>query len=88
MTVSDAEAVYYVYRLLREEGLSLGASSGVNVGGAVRLARRVGPGHVIVTILCDTGAKYRPRLFDRDWLASKGLERFADGARDFPEYDV
>ncbi len=86
LTVSDAEAVYYVYRLLREEGLSLGASSGVNVAGAVRVARELGPGHVIVTILCDTGAKYRPRLFDREWLASKGLERFADGATDFPDF--
>ena len=87
LTISDAEAVYYVYRLLREEGLSLGASSGVNVAGAVRVARRLGPGHTIVTILCDTGAKYRPRLFDRDWLVSKGLERHADGATDFPVYD-
>jgi len=87
LTVSDAEAVYYVYRLLREEGLSLGASSGVNVAGAVRVARQLGPGHVIVTILCDTGAKYRPRLFDREWLASKNLERYADGATDFPDFD-
>jgi cysteine synthase A len=88
LTVSDAEAVHHVYRLLREEGLSLGASSGVNVGGAVRVARQLGPGHTVVTILCDTGAKYRPRLFDRDWLVSKGLERFADGATDFPDYEA
>jgi cysteine synthase A len=88
LTVSDAEAVYYVYRLLREEGLWLGASSGVNVGGAVRVARQLGPGHTIVTILCDTGAKYRARLFEREWLVSKGLERFADGATDFPDYDA
>jgi cysteine synthase A len=84
VSVSDAEAVYYVYRLLREEGLWLGASSGVNVAGAVRVARRLGPGHTIVTILCDTGAKYRPRLFDRGWLAQRGLEAFADGATGFP----
>lgn len=88
VTISDAEAVHHVYRLLREEGLSLGASSGVNVAGAVRIARRLGPGHVIVTILCDTGAKYRPRLFDRDWLASRQLERYADGAGDFPDFDA
>ena len=54
----------------------------------MRVARELGPGHTIVTVLCDTGAKYLSRLFNRDWLASKGLERFADGARDFPEYDV
>jgi cysteine synthase A len=87
LTVSDAEAVHYVYRLLREEGLLLGASSGVNVGGAVRVARRLGPGHTIVTILCDTGLKYRPRLFDREWLAARDLARFADGATDFPDFD-
>ena len=88
VTVSDAEAVHCVYRLLREEGLSVGASSGVNVAGAVRVARRLGPGHTVVTILCDTGAKYRQRLFDRDWLASKGLERYADGAADFPDFQT
>jgi cysteine synthase A len=86
VTVSDAEAVYYVYRLLREEGFSLGASSGVNVAGAVRVARRLGPGHTVVTILCDSGAKYRARLFDREWLAAKGLDRHADGATDFPDF--
>ncbi len=88
LTVSDAEAVHYVYRMLREEGLSLGASSGVNVAGALRVARQLGAGHTIVTILCDTGAKYRPRLFDRDWLQSKDLVRYADGATDFPVYDA
>ncbi len=88
VTVSDAEAVYYVYRLLREEGFSVGASSGVNVAGAVRVARRLGPGHVVVTILCDTGAKYRPRLFDRAWLTARGLERHADGATDFPDFEA
>ncbi|MFO1457580.1 MAG: cysteine synthase A [Steroidobacteraceae bacterium] len=88
VTVSDAEAVHYVYRLLREEGLSVGASSGVNAAGAVRVARRLGPGHTVVTILCDTGAKYRQRLFDRDWLASKGLERYAEGAADFPDFQT
>lgn len=83
--ISDAEAVYHTYRLLHDEGLWLGASSGVNVAGAVRVARRLGPGHTVVTILCDTGAKYRPRLFDRGWLEQKGLLAFADGSTLFPE---
>jgi cysteine synthase A len=85
--VSDAEAVYYVYRLLREEGLFLGSSSGVNVAGAVRVARQMGPGRTIVTVLCDGGAKYQSRLFDRAWLESRELTRFADGATDFPLTD-
>jgi cysteine synthase A len=88
LCISDAEAVHHTYRLLRDEGLWLGASSGVNVAGAVRVARRLGPGHVIVTILCDSGAKYRPRLFDRGWLEQKGLAAYADGAADFPELAV
>jgi cysteine synthase len=71
--VNDAECVKYVYRLLREEGLFLGSTSGVNVAAAVQVAKRLGPGHTIVTILCDTGAKYQSRLFDRKWLAEKGL---------------
>jgi cysteine synthase A len=87
-TITDAETVYYVYRLLREEGLFLGSSSGVNVAGAVRTARALGPGHTIVTVLCDTGAKYQSRLFDRAWLEQKGMARYADGATDFPNFDV
>jgi cysteine synthase len=71
--VTDTECVKYVYRLLREEGLFLGSTSGVNVAAAVQVAKRLGPGHTIVTILCDTGAKYQSRLFDRKWLAEKGL---------------
>jgi cysteine synthase A len=62
-----------VYRLLREEGLFLGSTSGVNVAAAVQIAQRLGPGHTIVTILCDTGAKYQSRLFNRKWLAEKGF---------------
>ena len=62
-----------VYRLLRDEGLFLGSTSGVNVAAAVELARRLGRGHTIVTILCDTGAKYQSRLYNREWLAQKGL---------------
>jgi len=76
--VDDAGCVHYVYRLLREEGLFLGSTSGVNVAAAVQVARRLGPGHTIVTILCDTGAKYQSRLFDRSWLAEKGLKESID----------
>ena len=71
--IPDGESVPLVYDLIRSEGLLLGASSGVNVAGAVRLARELGPGHVIVTILCDSGLKYRQRLFNREFLAARGL---------------
>ncbi|MFE1746080.1 cysteine synthase A [Coleofasciculus sp. H7-2] len=71
--IDDTEAVRVVYRLLREEGLFLGGSTGINVGAAVELAKQMGPGHTIVTILCDSGARYQSRLFNREWLASKGL---------------
>ena len=72
--VTDPEALEIIYRLLREDGLFLGGSVGINVGAAYKLARQLGPGHTIVTVLCDGGARYQSRLFDRDWLASKGLE--------------
>jgi cysteine synthase A len=62
-----------VYRLLSEEGLYLGSSSGINVCAAVEVARRLGPGHTIVTVLCDGGDRYRSRLFNREWLDAKGL---------------
>jgi cysteine synthase A len=63
----------FVYRLLREEGLLLGSTAGINVAAAVKLARQLGPGHTIVTILCDGGAKYQSRLFNRAWLAERGF---------------
>jgi cysteine synthase A len=71
--IEDAETVRYVYRLLREEGLFVSSTSGINVAAAVRVAREMGPGHTIVTVLCDTGSKYLSRLFNREWLAQKGL---------------
>ncbi len=73
MRISDAEMLRTVYRLLREEGLLVGSTSGVNVAGALRLARQLGPGHTIVTVLCDGGARYQSRLFNRAWLAERGL---------------
>jgi cysteine synthase len=75
--IEDAETVRYVYRMLREEGLFLGSTSGINVAAAVRVARELGPGHTIVTVLCDGGAKYQSRLFNREWLEHKGLAQFA-----------
>jgi len=71
--IEDVETVRYVYRLLREEGLFVSSTSGINVAAAVRVARDLGPGHTVVTILCDNGSKYLSRLFNRDWLAQKGL---------------
>jgi cysteine synthase A len=71
--VEDADTVRFVYRLLREEGLFLGSTSGINVAAAVRVALELGRGHTIVTVLCDGGAKYQSRLFNREWLDQKGL---------------
>ena len=71
--VEDVETVRTVYRLLQEEGLLLGSTSGINVAAAVRVARELGPGHTVVTVLCDGGAKYQSRLFNPEWLAQKGL---------------
>jgi cysteine synthase A len=71
--IPDAEALPYVYDLLREEGLCLGGSSGINIAGAVRLARYLGPGHTVVTILCDYGTRYQSKLFDPGFLRDKGL---------------
>jgi len=72
--IPDAEAIPLVYRLIREEGLVLGGSSGINLVGALRLAKELGPGHTIVTILCDSATRYMERLFNADFLHSKGLE--------------
>jgi len=71
--IEDAQSVHYVYRLLREEGLFVSSTSGINVAAAVQVARDLGPGHTVVTVLCDSGSKYLSRLFNRDWLAQKGL---------------
>lgn len=71
--ISDAEALPVVFDLLEHEGLCLGASSGVNVAGAIRLAKEMGPGHTIVTILCDFGTRYQSKLFNPDFLREKNL---------------
>ncbi|EET48605.1 cysteine synthase A [Thalassobium sp. R2A62] len=71
--ISDAEALPIVFDLLQNEGLCLGGSSGVNIAGAVRLARDLGPGHAIVTILCDYGTRYQSKLYNPAFLREKGL---------------
>jgi len=71
--IEDTETVSQVYRLLRDEGLFVSSTSGINVAAAAQVARSLGPGHIVVTVLCDTGAKYLSRLYNRDWLAQKGL---------------
>ena len=85
--IPDAEALPYVFDLLRDEGLVLGGSSGINVAGAVRMAREMGPGHTIVTILCDYGTRYASKLFNPDFLRSRNLPvpAWLDGpAREMP----
>ena len=71
--IPDSEALPFVFDLLRNEGLVLGGSSGINIAGAVCMARDLGPGHRIVTILCDYGTRYQSKLFNPDFLRSKGL---------------
>ncbi|MBK5927749.1 cysteine synthase A [Rhodobaculum claviforme] len=81
--IPDTEALPIVFDLLAEEGLCLGGSSGVNVAGAMRMARAMGPGHTIVTILCDYGTRYASKLYDPAFLRDKGLPvpQWLDGAR-------
>ena len=74
--ISDEEGLVWVGQLLREEGLCVGLSTGINVAGAVALARQLGPGKTVVTILCDTGFRYLSTLYNRDWLVAKGLPVF------------
>lgn len=71
--IPDDEALPVVFDLLQHEGLVLGSSSGINVAAAIRLAKQMGPGHTIVTILCDGGARYASKLFNPDFLRSKNL---------------
>jgi cysteine synthase A len=71
--IPDEEAVPLIYELLEHEGLCLGGSTGINVAGAIRLARQLGPGHTIVTVLCDSGNRYQSKLFNPDFMRSKHL---------------
>jgi cysteine synthase A len=71
--IPDAEALDQVFSLLINEGLSIGGSAGINVAAAIRVAKRLGPGHTVVTILCDSGARYQSKLFNPEFLRSKNL---------------
>lgn len=71
--ISDSEALPLIFDLVTDEGLCLGGSSGINIAGAIRLARELGPGHTIVTILCDYGNRYQSKLFNPEFLKDKGL---------------
>ncbi|MFQ5597329.1 MAG: cysteine synthase A [Nitrospiria bacterium] len=71
--IPDTEALPYLFDLLKEEGLCLGGSSGINIAGAVRLAKQMGPGHTIVTILADHGTRYQGKLFNPGFLRKEGL---------------
>ncbi|NJM66378.1 MAG: cysteine synthase A [Acaryochloris sp. RU_4_1] len=71
--VDDQTCLRVIYQLLRQDGLFLGGSVGINVGAAIALAKEMGPGHTIVTVLCDSGTRYQSKLFNPDWLKSKGL---------------
>ncbi|MBD1868418.1 cysteine synthase A [Cyanobacteria bacterium FACHB-471] len=71
--IHDPEALSVIYQLLEKDGLFMGGSVGINVAAAVAIAKQLGPGHTIVTVLCDGGNRYQSRLFNPEWLASKGL---------------
>jgi cysteine synthase A len=71
--IPDSEAVPIIFDLLEHEGLCLGGSSGINVAGAIRLAKELGPGHTVVTILCDYGTRYQSKLFNPAFLREKNL---------------
>jgi cysteine synthase A len=71
--IPDVEALRHVFDLLYYEGISVGGSAGLNVAAAVRVAKAMGPGHTIVTILCDGGARYQSKLFNPDFLRGKNL---------------
>ncbi|KAA5805065.1 cysteine synthase A [Alkalicaulis satelles] len=71
--IPDEEALEILYDLVMHEGLCLGGSAGINIAGAVRMARKMGPGHTIVTILCDHGSRYQSKLYNPDFLREKGL---------------
>jgi len=78
--VTDPEVVFMTYRLIYEEGLYLGGSAALNVCAAVDTAKRLGPGHRIVTVLCDGGERYQSRLFSPDWLQARGLDEARQAA--------
>jgi cysteine synthase len=85
--IPDAEAIPIAFDLLEHEGLCMGGSTGVNVAGAMRLAKQLGPGHTIVTILCDYGTRYASKIFNPEFLRSKNLPvpKWLEGGADVPQ---
>ena len=71
--IPDTEALEQIYSLLIDEGVSVGGSSGINVAAAIRVARTLGAGHTVVTVLCDGGSRYQSKLFNPAFLREKGL---------------
>ena len=71
--IHDKEALPIVFDLLQDEGLCMGGSTGINIAGAMRMARDLGPGHTIVTILCDYGTRYQSKVFNPEFLKQQGL---------------
>ena len=71
--VTDIEALNIIFKLKEDQNISLGGSSGINIGGAIRLAKQLGPGHNIVTILCDPGKRYASKIYNKEFLKSKNL---------------
>jgi cysteine synthase len=71
--IGDPEAIAVIYQMLQQDGLFMGGSVGINVAAAVQVARQIGPGKTIVTVLCDGGSRYQSKLFNREWLKAKGL---------------
>ena len=85
--VTDAESLAMAFYLLKREGLFVGPSSALNVCGAVKAARALGPGHTVVTVLCDGGDRYRSKMYNPEWLASVGLSVPAvDAERDHADF--
>ena len=80
ITGTDQEAVEMAYFLMRNEGLCIGPSAALNVVGAVKLGRKLGPGTSVATVICDGGDRYRSKLFSRQWLEEKGLVPKAEGS--------
>lgn len=73
LQIHDRDAIRVVFQLLEKDGLFMGGSVGINVAAAVEVAKKMGPGHTIVTVLCDGGSRYQSKLFNREWLSNKGL---------------
>ncbi|MHA1549374.1 MAG: pyridoxal-phosphate dependent enzyme, partial [Alphaproteobacteria bacterium] len=85
--IADREALDIVFDLVENEGLVLGSSSGINIAGAIRLAREIGPGHTIVTMLCDYGTRYQSKLFNPTFLRAKDLP-VPSWLSDRPDMDI